>query len=173
MCHQIPYRLISNMGNILRKSRIQGYHYNLFATNTSYRALSIFTRNSKNDRHYFFNCETTDDVYKNFLKEDSPLSELSNIPCNKEVYYNCLYPEIHAENDPVLELIVNASTIEELFDLIKGHPNNEKYASQAIVTLLVLKNAYCNLRSDTTSTNSVDNKDFIQVFSVHFTKLFS
>jgi len=158
MGFQIPYHFVSNIGNILRKSRIRNYHYKLFTIKTNDRTRTAFSKNSIFPIQTFFSCGKRNISYLNFSKVDKTSEELSYIPSTKEVYFNRLYPEIRAENDPILESIVNASTVEELFDLIKDHLHNEVYCSQVIVTLSFLRKAY-----EMTATNSTDDKEFIEV----------
>ncbi len=165
---QIHYHLVSNIGNVLRKSRIRIHHYNFFTIKTNVRTLTSFPKNYKSiTGQTFISCGKRNESYFSFFKVDRTCDELSYVPYTKEVFNNRLYPEIPAENDPILESIVNASTVEEIFDLIKDHPHNEVYCSQAIVTLSLLSKAYNNLKSEMTLSNSIEDKDFIQVHSSH------
>lgn len=164
---QIPYHLVSNIGNVLRKSRIRIHHYNFFTIKTSVRTFASFSKNTKFSSQTFFSCGKKNNCNFSFFKVDRICEELSYNPYTKGVFNNRLYPEIRAENDQILESIVSASTVEEIFDLIKDHPHNEVYSSQAIVTLSLLSKAYSNLKSEMTLLNSMEDKDFIQVLSSH------
>ena len=94
--------------------------------------------------------------------------------CASDLVFEGFCTRLYSNNvedpmDPILESLVHAATIEEVFSLVQGHLNNVKYASQAIATLWDLQNGYHNWRSNLGLINNQEhNENFIQVLKEVF-----
>ncbi|KZS20741.1 putative FAST kinase domain-containing protein 1 [Daphnia magna] len=167
MGYRVSYRMLLNTKSIFSKTAVRSYRNNLFALKTFHRTLSICERNPKFTTSSFsISAEVAEDFfYKHGFKGKKLINELNYNSYDKETvnYHTRLYPRIQVDDDPLLEALVKASTIEQVFGLIKEQPLNVKYASQAIATLWNLKKGYYNVTSNTESKN----KDFIQVVKSH------
>lgn len=168
MVHWIPYRLLPSVRNVLNKVTVRNYHQ--FASRNVLLTVAR-TRHSKSIRIPF--CTG---VEQGNLKEYLYLRDLdrdeslfvdldAGTPTDKEIesLHSRLYPSIHPDDDCILESLVHASTIEEVFELTRGQLPNEKYASQAIATLWNLQKVYCNW-TNLDPVNAVENNNnFIKV----------
>ena len=164
MGHRIPYRLLLNIQNVLSKRTIRSYrqcaahNVNLTITVCPTRSKSIKFPFSTNVKEYLH--------IRELDKEESLFGDLDNGTPDKELVesiHTRLYPSIHPTEDPLLESLVHANTIEEVFELIKDKFLNEKYASQAIATLCDLEKVYCHWTSSD-PVNTVENyNNFRQV----------
>ncbi|KAI9557037.1 FAST kise domain-containing protein 1 [Daphnia sinensis] len=167
MGYRVPYRMLLKTKSIFSKTASQNYWSNLFALKTCHRTLSTCDRNPKFTVSSFRNSAKVEEdfFYKHGFKEANLMNEFNdNFFDNETVnYHTRLYPKIQVDDDPFLEELVKASTIDQVFGLIKQQPLDVKYASQAIVTLWDLKKGYYNVTSNNTSAN----KDFIQVVKSH------
>ncbi|XP_057374559.1 uncharacterized protein LOC130695439 [Daphnia carinata] len=165
MGYRVPYRMLLKTKNIFSKTTSQSFPSNLFALKTCHRTLSIKERNPKFTTSFRNSANVAEDFfYKHGFKEDNLIKEFNDNSFDKETLndHTRLYPMIQV-NDDLLETLVKASTIEQVFGLIKQEPLNVKYASQAIATLWDLKKGYHNVTSNTSSAN----RNFIQVVKSH------
>ncbi len=169
MGHWIPYRLLPSIRNVLNKIIVRNYHQfalrNVLLTGAR-------THHSKSIRFPFSTGVEQGNV-KEYLylrdldRDESLFVELdAGAPTSdKEIesLHSRLYPSIHPDDDHILESLVHASTIEEVFELTRGQLLNEKYASQAIATLWNLQKVYCNW-ANLDPVNAVENNNnFIKV----------
>lgn len=58
-----------------------------------------------------------------------------------------LHPLIHPADDLVLEAIVQAETVDQVFNLIEENPANILHSTQALVTLWTLQKSYSNWKT--------------------------
>lgn len=169
MGYRVHCRVLQNIRSIFRKSTFQSYQNNLFGLKTcnANLTLSVSERNPKFTTSSFWNGPevTQNFVFRHGLKEENLWNDFNDHFSDKETvnYRFRLYPKIQAADDPCLEAIVNASSIEQVFRLIKDQPLNVMYASQAIATLWDLKKGYYDMTSNTSSTD----KTFSQVSFMH------
>lgn len=102
---------------------------------------------------------------RELIKDENIIIELNNCLTGMGSGASRLSPHMLPPSDPLLELLVHAKSINEVFELINDHFLNEKYTSQAIITLWNLQKIYIDMRPDLDVIGASENLNkFIQVF---------